>query len=632
MEKEKLTKLVKAVQKGSEAAIAELYNSYHNDLYYYILKVLDSRNDPDLAADLTQDAFIEILQTIDKLQDPEAFTTWSRKIAYHRCTAYFRKRHELLVDELEDGSTIFDTMVEEREEFIPGEALDKEALKNTIREMIASLPEEQRSAIMMRYFDELSVQEIASIQSTTEGTVKSRLNYGRKAIKKAVEDYEKKHDIKLHCAGIVPLLLWFFQAQKRANTAAQLSSLGATTKSTTGTVVKSATPKAVKKAATVTKNAAKLTARKVIAVALAGAVSAGVLGAGFSHLTKKGAPDMPNNHAQSSPSYIADSDSSPAQVSDITPEDFCGTWSSDGNRLKIYYQEITERYYFEYYPADSECFHFFADFDPQTGVFGTPENPFCGFVVSTSPDGAPQMDWLETNNPAWTFSCQDDILYWQTDENTSLTFYRDGATDSGSTLETTPVEFESAVYALEDYPVYNQKVGEYCSAIFSGAYSEELYPTLNTLMLNFYHNFNEDAYFFYALEDIDSNGIPELLIGKDYSPEGTPEIIDLYSISNGSIVQYFENPYFGERTYLSILAGGMLQNGGSSSAASGGCSIYQISDDGSSINKIADYTYYFADDNVPPPDGNYMSYEEFEAATSQYQDYSGQIHWVSIDS
>lgn len=210
MEKEKLTQLVKALQNGSEDAVTGLYNGCYNDIYYYILKTLDNRNDPELAADLTQDTFIEIIQTIGKLQDPEAFITWSRKIAYHRCTAYFRKRHELLADEQEDGSTIFDTMVEEREEFIPGEALDKEDLKNTIRQMIDSLPEEQRSAIMMRYFEELSVQQIASIQSTTEGTVKSRLNYGRKAIKGKVEEYEKKNGIKLHSIALLPLMYFLF--------------------------------------------------------------------------------------------------------------------------------------------------------------------------------------------------------------------------------------------------------------------------------------------------------------------------------------------------------------------------------------------------------------------------------------
>ena len=61
-----------------------------------------------------------------------------------------------------------------------------------------------------RYFDEISVKEIAEIQGVAEGTVKSRLNYGRKSIKKSVEAYEKQHGIKLHCKGVIPLLLWLF--------------------------------------------------------------------------------------------------------------------------------------------------------------------------------------------------------------------------------------------------------------------------------------------------------------------------------------------------------------------------------------------------------------------------------------
>ena len=47
---------------------------------------------------------------------------------------------------------------------------------------------------MMYYFDEMSVKQIAEIQGVSEGTVKSRLNYARKAIKKSVESYEKKNN------------------------------------------------------------------------------------------------------------------------------------------------------------------------------------------------------------------------------------------------------------------------------------------------------------------------------------------------------------------------------------------------------------------------------------------------------
>lgn len=268
MEKEKMIALVRAVQNGEEDAAGVLYDSFREDLYYYILKTV---NDPDLAEDLVQDTFIEILQTIDGLKEPAAFVTWSRQIAYHRCTAYFRKRHDLLADENEDGQTVFDTVAEDRAEFIPDEALDKEDLKQTIHAMIAELPMEQRSAIMMRYFDEISVKEIAEVQGVSEGTVKSRLNYGRKAIKEAVEGYEKKTGVKLRCVGVVPLLLWLARGKTAAGgaTAVAAKTVVAQTAATAGKVAVSQGVKAGAKAA------GKFAVKKLIAGIAAAAVVTG---------------------------------------------------------------------------------------------------------------------------------------------------------------------------------------------------------------------------------------------------------------------------------------------------------------------------------------------------------------------
>lgn len=213
VEREKLVALVQAVQRGDDGAAGELYQTFYQDIYYYIFKTV---NDRELAEDLTQDTFMEILETVGRLNEPAAFVTWSRQIAYHRCTAHFRKRKELLADEDEDGYSVFDTVEEERAEFIPDAALDQEDLKQTIHNMIAQLPEEQRSALMMRYFDEFSVAQIAQIQGVSEGTVKSRLNYGRKAVKQSVETFEKKNGIKLHSIGVLPVLLWLFRQNKLA--------------------------------------------------------------------------------------------------------------------------------------------------------------------------------------------------------------------------------------------------------------------------------------------------------------------------------------------------------------------------------------------------------------------------------
>lgn len=273
MEREKLIALVTAAQQGGEQAATDLYEAFHDDLYYHISKTV---NDPVLAEDLLQDTYLEIFQTIGQLQEPAAFVTWSKQIAYHRCTAYFKKRREILADEDEDGYSAFDTIEEDRAEFIPDEALDKEDLKQTIHKMIDGLPEEQRSALLLRYFDEISVKEIAQIQGVTEGTVKSRLNYGRKAIQNAVEDYEKKNGIKLHCVGVVPLLLWLFReyaVQNGISLTAATASAAYTATTASATYTAPIVTEAVKAAG-------KFATKKLIAGITAAAVAAGGITAG----------------------------------------------------------------------------------------------------------------------------------------------------------------------------------------------------------------------------------------------------------------------------------------------------------------------------------------------------------------
>lgn len=281
MEIDKLTSLVCAVQQGDRQAADELYTTVHQGLYYYISKTV---NDPELAQDLLQETFIEIYQTIDKLNEPTAFLKWSRQIAYHKCTAYARKTKDVLVDENEDGLSVFDTIEEDRTEFIPDEALDKADLKQTIRDMLAELPMEQRSAIMLRYFDEISVKEIAEIQGVTEGTVKSRLNYGRKAIQKSVEDYEKKNGVKLRCAGVIPLLLWLFANEAKAAAATSTASVAAST--------------ATSVAAEGVKVGAKAAGKFAIKKLVAGIVAAAVLTGGAVAVVLHNEPEAPPQEVQ----------------------------------------------------------------------------------------------------------------------------------------------------------------------------------------------------------------------------------------------------------------------------------------------------------------------------------------------
>lgn len=213
MERDKLIQLVSAAKSGDSSAMEGLFENFYNDVYYFALKTV---KDSDLACDITQETFAVIISTLKDLKEPAAFVTWMKQVTYSQCTRYFRKKKEVLVDEDEDGATVFDTVAEDRTEFIPGEALDQEDFRKTILGMLDTLSEEQRAAVMLYYYDELSVKQIAQIQGVSEGTVKSRLNYARKAIKSSVEDYEKRNGVKLHSVALLPLLYWLFASSRQA--------------------------------------------------------------------------------------------------------------------------------------------------------------------------------------------------------------------------------------------------------------------------------------------------------------------------------------------------------------------------------------------------------------------------------
>lgn len=101
------------------------------------------------------------------------------------------------------------------ETLVPEKALDNEETRRMILGLVDDLPPEQRMCVLFYYYDEMSVKDIAAAMDTSEGTVKSRLNYARKAIKAGVEDYERK-GIKLYSASPLVLLAFFLRQEAAA--------------------------------------------------------------------------------------------------------------------------------------------------------------------------------------------------------------------------------------------------------------------------------------------------------------------------------------------------------------------------------------------------------------------------------
>ena len=157
---------------------------------------------------------MEVILKINDLKNPASFPAWLKIMAYHQCTRHYKKKetvHETGTIENDDGWSVFDTVEETNASFIPDEALDQKEFKATILEMIDGLPDVQRAALHMFYFEEMPLKVIAKIQGVSVNTANTRLNRGRLAMKDSIEKYEKKHGVRLHSIVFFPFFRWLLK-------------------------------------------------------------------------------------------------------------------------------------------------------------------------------------------------------------------------------------------------------------------------------------------------------------------------------------------------------------------------------------------------------------------------------------
>ena len=191
---------VNRAQAGDETALAEIFNEFHNKVYYFAVNHVKSAQD---AEDVVQNTFIEVFKSIGSLQDAKALQSWIFTIAHRQVVAYYRKNEKLPQSDGQDVSEATD-ITDDDSEFLPGNVLENDELKSAVMEIILSLPQSQKTAILLYYYEEMGLKEIAQIEDCSEGTIKSRLNYARKYIKAKVEERRKKGD---YAVAVFPLPL-----------------------------------------------------------------------------------------------------------------------------------------------------------------------------------------------------------------------------------------------------------------------------------------------------------------------------------------------------------------------------------------------------------------------------------------
>ena len=206
MEKTELTALVVKAQSGDQEAMEEVLRAAHTSVSYQCRKLL---RDPRDAEDMTQEVLLAVYTKLDTLKTPEAFWGWLNQTTANRCVNAMKRSHvEFQFAEDEEGHSVLDNLEELDEQQVPDKALDNAETTRMIEEIVDGLPDAQRVCTLMYYYDEMSVREIASALEVSENTVKSRLNYARKAVKERVLDYEKK-GVKLYGLSPLPFMLFF---------------------------------------------------------------------------------------------------------------------------------------------------------------------------------------------------------------------------------------------------------------------------------------------------------------------------------------------------------------------------------------------------------------------------------------
>lgn len=191
------TEAVQKAKQGDQQAKEVLYTETCQHMFFLAKSIVKSDEE---AMDIIHDSYICVFQKLDNIKNAAGFKSYLRTTVANRCKNYLRKKKPLyLSDMTEDGTEL---ELEDTDGVIPGELVGNEDVIECVRRVVESLPEEQRMCVILRYYDEMSLQEIADTLEISLGTVKSRLSRANKKMRDEIERLEKEENKKFRC--IIP--------------------------------------------------------------------------------------------------------------------------------------------------------------------------------------------------------------------------------------------------------------------------------------------------------------------------------------------------------------------------------------------------------------------------------------------
>lgn len=166
---------------GNEDAIEMLVRQYEGSVFRLALSIV---GDTAEANEITQDTFIAALRALPAYEEQKSFKAWLFTIAVNQSRSRLRKRRTL--ERLKASlTTLFH--VELQKQVLPEEMVIQNEKEAALWTALQQMDERHRMVVILRYFHELSVMEIAEVLAINEGTVHSRLHNAREKLKSALE-------------------------------------------------------------------------------------------------------------------------------------------------------------------------------------------------------------------------------------------------------------------------------------------------------------------------------------------------------------------------------------------------------------------------------------------------------------
>ena len=171
-----IASLVKRAQVGNSEAFTELYGLTYNHIYNYAVRYL---KDEHLAQDAVQETYITAFKNLKGIKDPSLFVAWLNQINFHTCYDMCKKLNSLYgridPDQLEITK-------DENIEHNPEDFFEKNDEIKKLHDAIDNLPFHEKQVIVLRYYNEMKLEDIAKVLSISRSTVKRYLQSAKEKL------------------------------------------------------------------------------------------------------------------------------------------------------------------------------------------------------------------------------------------------------------------------------------------------------------------------------------------------------------------------------------------------------------------------------------------------------------------